>query len=104
MKKTLGQLNMFVEEIIHSRFTNKKELQKSLSHFLGFSVNLQKSSQEYNDYCLIGNLDLGNKDLYLDIYYLKDNYNQLYITGYGIDGEHALSEKDYDLFVLGIAR
>jgi hypothetical protein len=104
MKKTLGELDIFLEQITHNRFSNKKDLQKALSQFLGFSVDLQKSSEKYDDCCLISNLDLGNKDLYVDVYYLKDNHNQLYITGYEIDGEHALSEKDYDLFVLGRAR
>lgn len=103
-KITLETFNMYVEEIIHHRFIDKKELQRYLSNFLGFELDLQEKENINNDYCFISNLDLGNKDLYLDIYYLIDLQGDLYITEYGFDGESRLKDNDFNSIILGNAK
>jgi hypothetical protein len=99
-KITLATFNMYVEEIIHHRFSDKKELQEHLSKLLGFEIDLQERVNIDNDYCFISNLDLGNKDLYLDLYYLIDLQGNLYMTEYGFDGESRL---DFNSIILGNA-
>jgi hypothetical protein len=103
-KISLGRFNMYIEEIIHHRFSDKKELQEEISKLLGFEINLQEKENINTDYCLISNLDLGDKDLYLDLYYLIDLQGNLYITEYGFDGESRLKDNDFNSIILGDAK
>jgi hypothetical protein len=103
-KITLATFIMDVEEIINHRFSDKKELQEHLSKLLGFEIDLQEKVNVDNDYCFISNLDLGDKDLYLDLYYLIDLQGNLYITEYGFDGESRLKDNDFNSIILGNAK
>jgi hypothetical protein len=100
-KQTLGQFISYIRKIENHRFENKQQLQKEMSQVLGFKVKLQNKQNSETDYCLICNLIVGDNEVYFDIYYIKDNLKQLYITEYGIDSEHSLSDSDYELFVSG---
>ena len=106
VKKTLADFNKFLSKLLHSRYNNKDDLEIVLSNYFGFGVHLNLSYQEQNDYRLLTNFSLGKeaKDLYLDLYYILDRQEQLYLTEYSLDGEHALSESDNQLVIVGVSR
>lgn len=98
--KTLKQLKSYAKVLRYSRYT-KEQLESFLSEFLGFNVVFQESTYETFDYCLILNLDLGDKDLYFDVWYLLDRTEQLFITEIGFDSDHALNVLDDDKKIIG---
>ena len=106
VKRTLSDFNKFLSKLLHSRYNNKDDLEIVLSTYFGFGVHLNLSYQEQNDYRLLTNFSLGKeaKDLYLDLYYIFDRQEQLYLTEYSLDGEHALSESDNQLVIVGVSR
>jgi hypothetical protein len=106
VKRTLADFNKFLSKLLHSRYNNKDDLEMILSNYFGFGVHLNLSYQEQNDYRLLTNFSLGkeSKDLYLDLYYILDRQEQLYLTEYSLDGEHALSENDNRLVIVGVSR
>jgi hypothetical protein len=98
--KTLKEFYTFLQETTYSRFDNIQDLQSHFKSFLGVEIYLELSSDDYGDYKLIANLTLNNdRDLYLDLYYILDRQNQLYITEFNLDGEHALTTYHYNYLI-----
>ena len=95
--KTLRELKQFLKnDILYDRFT-LKELNESVSEFLSFKVDFQELEFMGLDYRVGVNLLLDNdKDLYIDVYYLKDNYGDMFITEIGFDSDNVLNVVDYD--------
>ena len=106
VKRTLADFKKLLSKLRYSRYNNKDDLEIILSNYFGFGVHLNLSYQEQNDYRLLTNFSLGKeaKDLYLDLYYILDRQEQLYLTEYSLDGEHALSESDNQLVIVGVSR
>jgi hypothetical protein len=103
-KISLNSLDNCLEYITYQRFGDKKELEEQLSKYIGFEINLQSKANLDTDYCFISNLHTRNKLIYLDIYYLIDLENNLYITGYSFDSDNALKDSDYNLKIMGNAK
>jgi hypothetical protein len=98
--KTLKEFYTFLQETEQNRFDNIQDLQSHLKSFLGVEIYLELSSDDDGDYKLIANLTLNNdRDLYLDLYYILDRQNQLYITEFSLDGEHPLTTYHYNYLV-----
>jgi hypothetical protein len=106
VKRTLSDFKKFLSKLPQFRYDNKDDLEMILSNYFGFGVHLHLSYQEQTDYRLLTNFSLGKeaKDLYLDLYYILDRQEQLYLTEYSLDGEHALSESDNELVIVGLSR
>jgi len=97
--KTLYELIDFGKNLILYRFKNVKGLEKEISSFLGFKINLHELDNGGLDFDFGVNLGLDNKDLYFDLYYLLDKYQQLVITEFRIDSDDNLTENDYDKII-----
>jgi len=83
------------EGLVMSRFQTIEEINKLIQDKLGFNPNLEKKvldSEMHEDWeheldnSLISNCTVDGEDLcFLDIYYLIDNANRMYITEVGYD-------------------
>lgn len=102
--KTLRDLLDFSKKMILKRFLDKDIIEKNISEFLGFKIELQTLEYDSPDYCIGVNLDLENKDLYFDLYYLIDKFGDLCITEINYDSDHALYEEDLDKKIIGVAQ
>jgi hypothetical protein len=102
--KTLRELKEFMKPYILERFINESSLQNDLSQFLGFEIELQKLEYDSLDYCMGVNLDLGDKDLYFDIYYLIDRQDFICITDFIFDSDNCLNSLDDDKKITGVAQ
>jgi hypothetical protein len=105
--KTLLEFNTFLDSLVLKRFESIDNLNIFISQFLGFSVFLEDTSLPMYpslDDKLGVNLDMGDKDLYVDIYYLKDNQDNLLITEISLDSDHALKSIDKDKKIIGVAQ
>lgn len=104
MKKTLKEFADFLETLLYDRFENIQEINNSIGGFLGFDVLLELTPQENTDFQLLANFSLGDdsKELYLDLYYLVDRQQRLYLTHYDLDSEHPLDDNDLEMYILGI--
>lgn len=102
--KTLRELKDFSKTLVLDRFFDKNIVGEKISEFLGFSVVFEESTYTSFDHCLILNLDLGDKDLYFDVWYLLDRTEQLFITEIGFDSDHALNVLDDDKKIIGVAQ
>lgn len=75
-------MSMFIkdlENIIHKRFTNKKDLENYLTTYFCTTVKINDFEGKLDfieDNHLVGTI----KNYDIDIWYLRDNKNQLYIT------------------------
>lgn len=101
--KTLKELKEYTSGLLYSRYS-KKVLEEEFSEFFGFKVEFQESTYESFDYCMILNLDLEDKDLYLDLWYLVDRTNQMFITEFAFDSDFALNIKDDYKKIIGVAQ
>jgi hypothetical protein len=106
MKKTLKQFTDFLENLLHDRFEDIQQINNNVVNFLGFNISFELKAQDNNDFQLLANFSLGKEklDLYLDLYYILDRQEQLYLTEYSLDGEHPLSESDNQLVIVGVSR
>ena len=78
------------------------QLNDLVSDFLGFNVEFEELSKEtlYIDDRIGVNLSLENgNEVYIDIFYITDNDENMVITEYTIDAEYALSLDDYNHFI-----
>jgi hypothetical protein len=105
-KKTLLELGNYLSKLLHTRYENLNQLQEKISNYLGFNVDFEKSTFTDIDYRIITNLWLGKKEklLYLDLYYIFDNNNNMYITEFAFDGDYALNKNDLNLIVYGLEK
>ena len=87
---TLEHFRSFLKGLVLTRIESVEKLEKDLSHCLGFKIVLEEATPIL-DYRFIINLDLEDKDLYVDIYYLLDSKNNLFITEFSLDSDHALN-------------
>jgi hypothetical protein len=99
--KTLRELLDFSETLILKRFTDKDIIEEKISEFLGFKIELETLEYDTPDYCMGVNLDLGDRDLYFDMYYLIDKLEDLYITEINYDSDYALYDDDLDKKIIG---
>ena len=101
--KTLKELDKYLGDLYldsdHNRFT-LNELNKIISVFLGLDVEFDKIETETDDFRLGLDLHLfSDKVLYVDIYYLLDSKDMLYITNHDLDSDNLLDENDYNQFI-----
>jgi hypothetical protein len=96
MGKTLRELQDFSSGFILERFSHQNDIQNVFSDFLGFDIKFDDFENERNDYRIGVNLDLVDKDLYFDIYYLLDREDNLVITEIGFDSDNALLRNDLE--------
>lgn len=80
------------EELLHSRYTTKEELQKKLINVVGFDkkIILEDSTNEDNlnlDYELLVGIETEDNYYYITIYYLKTRNDEMYITEVSVDNE-----------------
>ena len=101
--KTLKELKAFAVGYVYSRYP-KKELDEQFSAFFGFKVEFEESTYESFDYCMILNLDLEDKDLYLDLWYLVDRTDQMFITEISFDSDYILNMKDDNKKIIGVSK
>lgn len=106
MKKTLKEFDDFLQNVLHTRFENIQELNNVIGMFLGFEISLELTPQENTDFQLLANFCLGNdtKELYLDLYYLVDRQQMLYLTHYDLDSEHPLNDNDSKIKITGVMK
>ena len=82
----------FMEILVMNRFQTVSEINNYIWNKTGIKIFFEKHSDndseilEGYDERLISNLTINDEDLcYIDIYYLKDNSNQFYITEVALD-------------------
>ena len=91
--------------MILKRFTDKDIIEEKISEFLGFKIELQTLEYDTPDYCIGVNLDLGDRDLYFDLYYLIDNFGDLCITEINYGSNYALPlYEDLDKKIIGVIK
>ena len=90
MNRTLQDLQEFSNNFILERFSHQNDLEKLFSDFLGFEIKFEDFENERNDYRIGVNLDLVDKDLYFDVYYLLDREDNLVITEISFDSDNAI--------------
>lgn len=89
-KKEFGS---FMESLVMRRFETFKEIYNFIYNGTGIKVNLTYDEQfneserlEGYDYCLKSNVTVNDIDLcYLDVYFIRDNSGQFYITEVATD-------------------
>ena len=96
MNKNLQDLQEFSNNFILERFSHQNDLEKLFSDFLGFEIKFEELENERNDYRIGVNLDLVDKLLYFDVYYLLDREDNLVITEISFDSDNALLRNDLD--------
>jgi hypothetical protein len=96
MNRTLQDLKEFSNDFILERFSHQNDIQKVFSNFLGFEITFEELENERNDYRIGVNLDLIDKLLYFDVYYLLDREDNLVITEISFDSDNALLRNDLD--------
>ena len=97
MSKTLKELKTFLDSQVLHRYNYLKDFNKVASEFLGFNVEFEELSKEtlYIDDRIGVNLSLENdNEVYIDIFYITDNDENMVITEYIIDTEYALKNDD----------
>jgi len=99
MGKTLKELQEFSSGFILERFSHQNDIQNVFSDFLGFEITFDDLENERNDYRVGVNLDLVDKLLYFDVYYLLDREDNLVITEFGFDSDNALLRNDLEKIV-----
>lgn len=93
-------MSMFIkdlENIIHRRFANKKDLENYLTTYFCTTVKINDFEGELNfieDNHLVGTI----KNYDIDIWYLKDNENQLYITEVGWEENGETQNEDLQFY------
>jgi len=97
--KTLRKLHKFSNKQVLKGFDNKHEIESLFSGFLGFDIIFQELTYDSRDYVMGVNLDLVDKDLYFDIWYLINRHGGLVITEIGFDSDYALKKSDYDKII-----
>jgi hypothetical protein len=92
MNRTLQDLMDFTKghDLILERFSHQNDLEKLFNDFLGFDIKFEDFENERNDYRIGVNLDLVDKLLYFDIYYLLDREDNLVITEISFDSDNAI--------------
>lgn len=93
--KTLRDLEKFLNSLENTRLS-KEKLGKDIEEFLGYYIPIEKLTQQGLDNRVGFNLILEDRDLYIDIYYLKDYEDNMFITEISIDSDQWLSKEDYD--------
>jgi hypothetical protein len=99
MNRTLQDLQKFSSDFILERFNHQNDIEKVFSDFLGFEITFEEFENERNDYRIGVNLDLVDKLLYFDVYYLLDREDNLVITEISFDSDNALLRNDLDKIV-----
>ena len=102
--KTLRELKDFSKTLVLDRFFDKNIVEEKISEFLGFKIELEELGYDTPDYCIGVNLDLGDKDLYFDIYYLIDRKEFICITEFIFDSDNSLNSLDDDKKIIGVAQ
>jgi len=83
----------FIESLVMRRFKTSKEIEELIYNKTDIKVKLFYDEQ-YNeierlegyDYCLKSNVTINDTDLcYLDVYFIRDNGGQFYITEVSTD-------------------
>lgn len=82
-----------MESLVGQRFKNFEEIDNRIYNKTGIKVKLDYDEQwneeerlEGYDYCLKTNTTVNDEDLcYLDVYFIRDNSNQYYITEVSLD-------------------
>ena len=100
--KTFKKLKKFTKLFLYSRDT-KENMEMFLSIFLGFDIEFIERYGVF-DYWFHLKLDLGDKNLYLDIFYLIDRKGQLFITEISFESDHVLNSLDEDKKIIGVAQ
>jgi hypothetical protein len=96
MGKTLRELQEFSKNYILERFSHQNDIEKVFSDFLGFEIRFEDLQDNYLDYGIGVNLNLVDKDLYFDIYYLIDNENNSVITEIAFDSDYVFNDSDLE--------
>ena len=99
MGKTLNELMYFANDFVLERFNQQFEIENVFTDFLGFSIKFEEFENERNDYRIGVNLDLVDKLLYFDVYYLLDREDNLVITEISFDSDNAILKNDLDKIV-----
>ena len=103
--KTLRELKDFSKTLVLDRFFDKNIVEEKISEFLGFKIKLEALQYDSPDYCMGVNLDLGDRDLYFDIYYLIDKFEDLCITEINYGSNYALPlYEDLDKKIIGVIK
>lgn len=87
------EFSNYLENLVGKRFKSVKDINKEIHEKTAIKTNLSfdKSSNDIEkkegyDFCLKDNVTINGFDLcYLDIYFLCDHSNQMYITEIGVD-------------------
>jgi hypothetical protein len=77
-------------DLILERFSHQNDLEKLFSDFLGFEIKFEDFENERTDYRIGVNLDLVDKLLYFDVYYLLDREDNLVIMEISFDSDNAI--------------
>ena len=77
----------YMESIVHYRFQNLQDLQAKLKDLFEVFVLLEQGylDKAYYDNYLVGLIERNDLFIDIDIYYLKDNKDNYYITEVGYD-------------------
>lgn len=90
IKYSESEFKAFFESMVMKRFENVKEINNFILNGLGFNPDLElrnpEKDEQHLDNQLISNCTVNGEDLcYLDVYYLIDNGNRMYITEVSYD-------------------
>jgi hypothetical protein len=99
MNRTLQDLQKFSSDFILERFNHQNDIEKVFSDFLGFEITFEDFENERNDYRMGVNLDLVDKLLYFDVYYLLDREDNLVITEISFDSDNAILWDDLNKII-----
>ena len=102
MSKTLDELNGELWVLCVNRIS-LNELNENVSEFLGFKVEFEEMGDETLDYRVGINLVLEDDTLaYVDIHYLNDKQDNMFVTAITFDGDSALKDIDYKKTIKGV--
>jgi hypothetical protein len=102
MSKTLGHLRSELENITFKRW-GLDVLNNYVSDFLGFEVEFEEMGNETLDYRIGINLLLNDDTLaYVDVYYLNDKQDNIFITNIGFDSDNMLNTVDFEKTIKGV--
>ena len=102
VSKTLGHLRSELENMTFERWS-LYDLNVYVSEFLGFKVEFEEMVNETLDYRLGINLVLEDETLaYVDIHYLNDRQDNMFVTEISFDGDSALNDIDYKKTIKGV--
>ena len=102
MSKTLNELNSELWALCVERLS-LNELNENVSKFLGFEVEFEEMGDETLDYRVGINLVLEDDTLaYVDVHYLNDKQDNMFVTEISFDGDSALNDIDYKKTIKGV--